>query len=349
MQGLQFLHKAINTDDIDILPESKSEEIIEEITQFWNLKDDFKKHGFLHKRGILVHGPQGTGKTTAVNLTIKEIIKLGGIAVFYSDPSTLTEGLNIIREVEPDRPIVVIIEDIDKSMRYGEEEVLAILDGESQIENVVYVATTNYIEKLPPRIINRPSRFDCVIEIGLPDENIRASYLNNKIKTTIGPDGENLVELTEGFSISHIKELIIGVYCQKKPIIEVVNKLKSMNGEDFEDKEDNYPRDNYPKRNTAMIANKSNDNLDVEKSANLPQWDNDDLDFIRRAIAAESDAINLYENQSEKAKDEKIKNVLLHIAKEEKIHLSELQQLLEIYDNEQKEVKKEAKKDIEEA
>ena len=163
-------------------------------------------------------------------------MNLGGIAVYGNNPELLKEGLKIIREVELDRPIIIIIEDIDKIMkRHYEEEMLAVLDGECQVENVVYVATTNYIEDLPPRVVNRPSRFDCVIKIDLPSDNIREQFLIHKNGTSKGPNGEDLVALTKGFSISHIKELIIGVYCQQKPVMEVISKLRKMNDGDFSD------------------------------------------------------------------------------------------------------------------
>lgn len=83
------------------------------------------------------------------------------------------------------------------------------------------------------------------------------------------------------------------------------------------------------------------------KQANiLPQWDNDDQAFIRRAIAAEADAINLYLNQAKRAKNPQVKEILLHLAKDEKEHLSELQLLLETFDDEQIEVKEKAIDDL---
>lgn len=350
MQGIFFEMQKQTIDSIDILPASKSEEIMEEIKQFWGLKDKFKQHGFLHKRGILVHGPQGTGKTTALNLAVREIIHLGGIAVFSRRPHDLIGGLNIIREVEPDRPIVVLIEDLDDLIRYDEEEVLALLDGESQIENVVFIATTNYIEKLPQRIVNRPSRFDAIIEIGLPDESIRSAFLMNKIHTTEGPNGEDLVALTEGFSISHIKELIIGVYCQDRPVEMVINKLRTMNGGDvamLHEKSDNSPR--LMRQAEVKAYAKSKEIIgNIQKSGTIPQWDSNEGDFLRRAIAAEADAINLYLKQAEKSQSEFIKKGLTHLAEEEKVHLSELQMMLEQIDVGQVIAKEEARAHVSE-
>jgi DNA topoisomerase IB len=50
-----------------------------------------------------------------------------------------------------------------------------------QIEDVVYIATTNYPEKLQDRITNRPSRFDRRYKVELPNEEIRDAYIRHKL------------------------------------------------------------------------------------------------------------------------------------------------------------------------
>lgn len=73
-----------------------------------------------------------------------------------------------------------------------------------------------------------------------------------------------------------------------------------------------------------------------------------DREILRVGIIAELDAINLYEQLAAIAKDEKIKKVLLDIAKEEKTHVGEFQQLLINRDKEQEEELKHAKSEIKE-
>ncbi|MBU5678825.1 MAG: demethoxyubiquinone hydroxylase family protein [Candidatus Aenigmatarchaeota archaeon] len=73
-----------------------------------------------------------------------------------------------------------------------------------------------------------------------------------------------------------------------------------------------------------------------------------DKEILRVGIIAELDAVNLYEQLASIAKDEKIKKVLLDIAKEEKTHVGEFQQLLINRDKEQKEEIEHAKKEIKE-
>jgi len=59
-----------------------------------------------------------------------------------------------------------------------------------------------------------------------------------------------------------------------------------------------------------------------------------DYEILRLAIIAELDAVNLYEQLSEKTKNENIKKLLLDIAKEEKVHVGEFQELLNQTDSE---------------
>lgn len=224
-----YKKQLIVVDDLMRLPDSLSDEVIEEIKEFWSLKDQFKKLGFCHKRGFLLHGPPGSGKTSVVNMVMYDMIKMNGVIFIGGRPSLLIDALKNFREVEQDRPLAVILEDIDTIIeRYGESEVLSILDGEAQVGNVVFIATTNYPENLDGRVINRPSRFDRVVKIGHPNSQARKIFIETKLGTLKGPNGEDLVKLTKGFSISHIKELIVGVYCQKRPFKEVLDRLKKM-------------------------------------------------------------------------------------------------------------------------
>jgi len=77
--------------------------------------------------------------------------------------------------------------------------------------------------------------------------------------------------------------------------------------------------------------------------------DNGDKEILRLAIIGELDAISLYEQLSETAKNEKVKKTLLDIAKEEKTHVGELQALLKELDPEYKEELKKGKEEIKKA
>lgn len=73
-----------------------------------------------------------------------------------------------------------------------------------------------------------------------------------------------------------------------------------------------------------------------------------DQEILRLGIIAELDAINLYEQLAAKAQDEKIKKVMLDVAKEEKEHVGEFQAMLLQRDEEQVKEMVEGKKEVEE-
>lgn len=219
----------IVTDSLVQFPDTKSDLVIAEIDHFWTLKHKFNEFGFSHKRGYLLWGPPGSGKSCTVAMVISKMVKKGGLVILADHPHFLSDVLQKIRSAEPDREIVVIWEDLDTVIEnYGEAQVLAVLDGESQIANVVFIATTNYPEKLDQRITNRPSRFDRIEKIDMPNEEARRMYLMAKASTTMAPDGTDLVKETEGMSIAHLRELIVGIWCQGSNPQTVLKRLKKM-------------------------------------------------------------------------------------------------------------------------
>jgi hypothetical protein len=178
---------------------------------------------------FMVH--HNSGKTGTVMLLAQELVALGGIVVFVTNPQATGNGLGALRTVEPERPIILVLEDIDELIKDSSEHaVLALLDGEYQISNVCSIATTNYPEKLGPRIINRPSRFDERIFIDTPNEEARRRYLSHI--TRHDPVDELVMKLwirdSKGFSIAHLREMVIAVRCLGQGYDEVIERLKSM-------------------------------------------------------------------------------------------------------------------------
>lgn len=231
--GIFFRRTDINLDDLIKLPDCVSQEVIAEISNFWTKEDHFRKFGFLWKRGVLMWGPPGSGKTSTLQIISEEIVKRNGMAIYVDNPSLAAKGLKILRQIEPHRSLVVMLEDIDSIIdTFGESDLLALMDGELQIDNVVFVATTNYPERLDKRFINRPSRFDIVKKIGMPNKQARTLYLSAKCDRLAKAENvEELnrwVEASEGFSIAHLKELIVSVEVFEVDLDHAVARLKTM-------------------------------------------------------------------------------------------------------------------------
>ena len=150
------------TDELYHLPSPEITDILKDIDSFWNRVDVYKKYNFIHKRGILMYGEPGCGKSGIIQLLSKLIMDKNGIVINVKDEEdveSFTKFIPTFRRIEPNRPLVVILEDIDSiagESRSQTSRLLNILDGVKQIENVVYIATTNYPEKLEERISIRP-------------------------------------------------------------------------------------------------------------------------------------------------------------------------------------------------
>lgn len=228
--GPVFLRQQIELDGIVPLPDSASDEVIREVQAFRKMKDEFSSHGFLHKRGIMLWGPAGSGKTVTVHQICRLVVQQEeGVAILVDVPRAAAECLQLLRRIEPERPLVAIFEDLDALVqRFGENEYLALLDGEAQIDNIVFVATTNYPEDLDARFVDRPSRFDTVKYIGMPSREAREVFLTAKAPALVNGQLEAYVEVSEGFSIAHLKELVVLTQCFRYPLPEAAARLKKM-------------------------------------------------------------------------------------------------------------------------
>jgi SpoVK/Ycf46/Vps4 family AAA+-type ATPase len=224
------------TDELYHLPSPEIMDILKDIESFWDRVDKYKQYNFIHKRGILMYGDPGCGKSGIIQLITQDLIKRNGIVINVKDEEDVEKFTSFIptfRKIEPNRPLVVILEDIDSiagENRYQTARLLNILDGVKQIEGVVYIATTNYPEKLQERITNRPSRFDRRYKVELPNDDIRRAYIRHKLndEDISNIDIEEWVKKTDGMSLSHLKEVVISVIVMGRTFEETINNLEEL-------------------------------------------------------------------------------------------------------------------------
>lgn len=216
------------------LPEMRSDDVIKTVERFWNSEKDYKEGnefvvgGARFSSGLLIYGPPGSGKSCTIQIVSKRLIERGGTVFFASGhPGSAVIFLNDFSRVEKDRKCIVILEDIDSLIEnFGESAYLEMLDSAKTINNVCFIATTNYPEKLDPRIYNRPGRFSHVIKIGLPAEKAREAYLRAILKDH--RDVDKIVAESEGFTIDHLTALINSVYREKKELDLELKRLRTL-------------------------------------------------------------------------------------------------------------------------
>ena len=246
--GLYFEKIPVRSEGLIRFPDTNSDKVVAEIQKFWEREQVFKKYNLTYKRGILLYGPPGSGKSCTIQLIMEDVVARDGIVIKFTDPHLFIDGMRVLRQVQPNTPVVVIIEDIDSTLdMYNESDVLNVLDGVNEVKKVVFLATTNYPEKLGARIVNRPSRFDKRFRIGFPSKISRRMYfefligngdakqLEDKTKE-LNLDLDRWVKDTDEMSIAHLKELFIQVVIIGDSYDDAIETLKSMK-ENLEDKD----------------------------------------------------------------------------------------------------------------
>jgi hypothetical protein len=230
-----FLSKVkFPSDTLLRLPGMPIDYILSQIDTFWMREELFKQTGLLHKRGILMYGPAGCGKTSIIRLLCDDVVnKRDGIVIMVTNCRLAETALGGVRQIESRRPILTIIEDIETFMGSSDESssaraLLALLDGETQIDHVVHLATTNKPDVLEDRISKRPGRFDLVIGLNHPVADARKAYLVNLLQDHVPAEElEVMVSETEGLGLAHLRELVAASYCLGLDRKETLARLKT--------------------------------------------------------------------------------------------------------------------------
>ena len=161
--------------DTIFLDSNIKDEVIEHLNTWINNIDIYKKRGLPYKTGILFYGTPGTGKSSMA-IAIASYLECSLITIDMSSFSDiniaeLSESIN----ADNDR-YVVLIDEIDTIFSSRDNEnasdqekqniskLLALLDSAQSPTNVVFVATTNYYDKLDPAVV-RKGRFDKIYEL----------------------------------------------------------------------------------------------------------------------------------------------------------------------------------------
>lgn len=203
--------KPVSDDLIDIAG-TPADDVNEDIKKFLATKGRYQKAGLTHKRGYLFYGPPGTGKTSLGLMIARRFIKdADGVVIHIPNSAHLSILTDALRKVEPGRPSMFLMEEADNFV--NDVTALSILDGEQSLAGAVFVAMTNYKSKMPPRIANRPGRFDRVVYIGAPPYAVQVEYFK-RLLARLEEDPATATVIADGIkdvdcSMGHLREAFI--------------------------------------------------------------------------------------------------------------------------------------------
>jgi len=211
-QPLEEMHEPYSSPENDM--------ILKTVDNFFKkgIKDSVEQMGFIHKLGILMYGKQGTGKTAIMNSVSKKMIdSCDAIVIFCNSYQTLQGGISLAKKVRliQDNPIFFIADEFDIYVRDLESDLKNLLDGKDSVSNSLFLAATNYFDRIPDTLKKRPSRFKLVVELfGIENKKTMfdvMSKISNKLKPSLFTNDEivKLFSKVDSITIDEIKQLAL--------------------------------------------------------------------------------------------------------------------------------------------
>ncbi|MGW2097047.1 ATP-dependent zinc metalloprotease FtsH [Streptomyces olivaceoviridis] len=234
--------------DVAGIDEVKGE--LDDVVDFLEHPDVYRRMGAKLPRGVLLSGPPGTGKT----LLARAVAGEAGVPFFSASASEFIEmivgvGASRVRELFAEArkvaPSIIFIDEIDtigrarggSSSMSGHDEreqtlnqILTEMDGFSGAEGVIVIAATNRADILDPAL-TRPGRFDRVVTVSPPDRGGRESILRiHTRQIPLAPDVDltQLARVTPGMTGADLANL-----ANEAALLAVKRKQEQVTGADL--------------------------------------------------------------------------------------------------------------------
>ncbi|THV08367.1 P-loop containing nucleoside triphosphate hydrolase protein [Dendrothele bispora CBS 962.96] len=205
-----------------ILKEEFKKSLKKDVYGFFESEQLYKDLGIPWKRGLILHGPPGNGKTISLKTIMKTCDALGyaplyvkSFTSYFGDEYSMEVVFGKARQLAP---CVIILEDLDSLINDSNRSFfLNQLDGLEGNDGLLVIGTTNHFDRLDPGISTRPSRFDRKYLFDDPDQEERVLYVRywqNKLKDRKSvpfPDSlvQEVADATDKFSFAYLKEVFV--------------------------------------------------------------------------------------------------------------------------------------------
>ncbi|NTV62560.1 MAG: ATP-binding protein [Oscillochloris sp.] len=212
---LDFLREAPVTDASIVLDEVTRATLEHTIVDFHHRRSALMRLGLPGKRGVLFYGPPGTGKTYTCRYLAHQ---LAPVTTIVATGHALMRMKDICALAAMFQPALVLLEDVDLVFASREHnayntilgEFMDELDGFGAKHHVLFVLTTNAIERVEAAIKDRPGRISQCVYFGPPGPALRRHYLERMLEAypLATCQVDTLVAKTEGVSQAFLKELL---------------------------------------------------------------------------------------------------------------------------------------------
>ncbi len=213
---MNFLERpAVGRDQI-VLPDDVLENIERQVLGVGRHSSRLLASGQHLKRGVLLHGAPGTGKTHTVRYLLGQLPDMTVIVISGRALGRIREACSVARSLQP---AVIVVEDVDliaeqREARPGEHpllfQLLNEMDGLKPAADVTFLLTTNRADLLEPALAARPGRVDLAAELPLPDAAARRRLIRlyqGNLVLDLAEEGA-LIKRTEGVTAAFLKELL---------------------------------------------------------------------------------------------------------------------------------------------
>jgi hypothetical protein len=205
---------ALAAEDV-ILPSGVLDTIERHVVGPAGQAERLREMGIHLKRGLLLHGPPGTGKTHTVRYLMGRLHSATVVVLSGTSLRFIEQAAAMARRLAP---TVVVIEDVDlvatdrSFSPTGNPLLFSLLDamdGVAADADVTFVLTTNRAADLEAALTQRPGRVDLAVEIPRPDAAARRRLFQlYRGRAAVTGDLDRAVAVTEGATASAIKELM---------------------------------------------------------------------------------------------------------------------------------------------